>query len=189
VGDARRVTTGNAADASLLYAVARGDREALSQLYTRHAGVMFSLALRLLHDPHDAEDLVHDAFVEAWQHAGEYDPARASVRTWLLIRVRSRGLDRARQRLARRARLETLAASPPEERDAHEIDHGRVREALSSLNEDQRGVLELGYFRGLSSAQIATALGIPVGTVKSRVSAALAQLRRALGAAKGDTAP
>ncbi len=174
---------GETADHALLYAVARGSREALSDLYERHAAVMMALATRILRDPREAEDLVHDVFVEAWKHAGDYDPERASVRSWLLLRLRSRCLDRARSAGVRRVQVvsevDERGAEPVEQ---HLEDHGRLRSALHALSDDQRRVLELGYFRGLSSQEIADSLGIPIGTVKSRVGAALGQLRRALGA-------
>ena len=83
-------------DVEDLRALARGDNEALGRLYDRHGPVLMALGLRLLTERREAEDLVHDCFVEAWRHAGEYDPTRASVKTWLVMRMRSRCLDRLR---------------------------------------------------------------------------------------------
>jgi RNA polymerase sigma-70 factor, ECF subfamily len=179
----RAVSLGEPSDEVLLYAVARGDREALAQLYERHVGVMLALAERILRQGREAEDLVHDVFVEAWRHAGDYDPARASVRTWLLLRLRSRAFDRMRSVGAKKvSSLAELDDREGAEHELHRDDHPRVREALSKLTDEQRTVLELGYFHGLSSQEIADCLQIPIGTVKSRVSAALSQLRRSLGA-------
>jgi RNA polymerase sigma-70 factor (ECF subfamily) len=182
--EARTVAPGETADQALLYRLARGERAALAVLYERHAAMMLALAQRILRDAREAEDLVHDVFVEAWRHAGDYDPTRASVRSWLLLRVRSRCLDRARSAGVRRVSLMPSPRElPREDAEAHAADHGRVRAALDALSSEQRRVLELGYFHGLSSQEIADYLGIPIGTVKSRVSAAMVQLRRALGAA------
>jgi RNA polymerase sigma-70 factor (ECF subfamily) len=185
--EARRVSSADAADHAVLYAVARGDRHALAQLYEQHAAVMLALAQRMLRDSREAEDVVHDVFVEAWRHAGEYDPTRSSVRSWLLLRLRSRCLDRLRSAGVKRVQLmaEVVEVSR-EDGELHRSDHGRIRAALDSLSSEQRAVLELGYFHGLSSKEIAENLAIPIGTVKSRVGAALAQLRRVLGADSGE---
>jgi RNA polymerase sigma-70 factor (ECF subfamily) len=185
--EARRVSSGDAAEHAVLYSVARGDRQALAQLYQRHSSVMMALAQRMLRDAREAEDVVHDVFMEAWRHAGEYDPTRASVRSWLLLRLRSRCLDRMRSAGVRRVQLmaEVVEVSR-DEGESHKPDHSRIRAALDGLSVDHRTVLELGYFQGLSSKEIADCLGIPIGTVKSRVGAALGQLRRALGAESGE---
>lgn len=175
------VSLGTSTDQDLLYAVARGDRAALADLYRLHAGRMFALAIHMLKDRREAEDLVHDVFVEAWQHSGDYDCRRGSVRAWLLMRLRSRALDRRRSTRARQVALVADFDDMRGEDAFHDApDHGRMRSALLSLTAHQRAVLELGYFRGLSSQEIADHLGIPIGTVKSRVSAALVQLRQHL---------
>jgi RNA polymerase sigma-70 factor (ECF subfamily) len=185
--EARVVSSGEAADHAVLYSLARGDRQALAQLYERHVSVMMALAQRMLRDPREAEDLVHDVFMEAWRHAGEYDPTRSSVRSWLLLRLRSRCLDRMRSASVRRVQLMAeLIEVPRDDGEAYKSDHGRIRAALDGLSTDHRTVLELGYFQGLSSQEIADSLGIPIGTVKSRVGAALNQLRRVLNAENGE---
>lgn len=170
-------------DDALIVQVARGDRAALGDLYDRHVGVMAALATRILGDARDAEDLVHDVFVEAWQRAGDFDPSRGSVRTWLLIRVRSRCLDRKRSPAVRRRQAmpaeDALGAATRDHGEAS-VDGKRLRAALEALSPDQRGVLVLAYFEGLSSTEIAERLDIPVGTVKSRVSAAMSKLRERL---------
>ena len=98
------------ADARLMQALARRDERALAELYDRHAPTMLGVALRILKNRQDAEDLRHDVFFEAWRRAGEYDPARGTVRSWLLLRVRSRGIDRLRSLdAARRIRSGTQA--------------------------------------------------------------------------------
>jgi RNA polymerase sigma-70 factor, ECF subfamily len=172
------------ADDALIVQVARGGRSALGDLYDRHVGVMAALATRILGDARDAEDLVHDVFVEVWQRAGDFDPSRGSVRTWLLVRVRSRCLDRKKSpAVRRRGAMPAEDALCADTRDHGEasVDGTRLRTALEALSPDQRGVLVLAYFEGLSSAEIAERLDIPIGTVKSRVSAAMSKLRERLG--------
>ena len=142
---------------------------------------MLSLGLRILGDQGEAEELLHDVFIEVWKRAGDYDPSRGSVRTWLMLRMRSRCLDRVRSA----ARSRTMSVSEEMERAAYgeparasEVaDARRVHGALAELPEAQRQVLELGYFSGLSCSEIAEVLGVPLGTVKSRLHAALKKLR------------
>jgi RNA polymerase sigma-70 factor (ECF subfamily) len=172
-------------DDALIVEVARGDRAALSALYDRHVAVMSALAHRILGNERDAEDLIHDVFVEVWQRAGDFDPGRGSVKTWLLVRVRSRCLDRKKSPAVkkRRAMPAEEDVSGPDARDHADValDGQKLHAALGTLPQDQRSVLILGYFEGLSSSEIALRLEIPIGTVKSRVSAALSKLRAHLG--------
>jgi RNA polymerase sigma-70 factor (ECF subfamily) len=167
------------ADIDVLRRMALGEPEALGILYDRHAGVMLALGVRILRARRDAEDLLHDVFLEAWRNAGDYDPARGSVKNWLLLRMRSRCLDRVRSHAFSRA--EALQADAArygsDEKFDRRIDGARARSLLDTLPEGQREVLELGYLQGLSLSEIANVLGIPVGTVKSRVSAAMLKLR------------
>jgi RNA polymerase sigma-70 factor (ECF subfamily) len=177
-------TDAPALDAQLVQAVAEGDREALGMLYDRFAPAMLAVAQRIVGSAREAEDLVQDVFLEAWQRARHYDSARGSVRTWLMMRVRSRGLDRLRaQKRAPSVDLETaqIATREAEREDASSARDARVlRTALGELHEDQRTVLELGYFAGYSCSEIAARLEIPIGTVKSRMSRAVAELRARL---------
>jgi RNA polymerase sigma-70 factor (ECF subfamily) len=170
-------------DIDVLRRIAAGEKAALGSLYDRHAGVMLALGVRITGMRREAEDLLHDAFLEAWRHAGDFDPQRGSVKTWLLLRMRSRCLDRVRSHAF--SRSDTLDAEPAHvsgvDKTDRQIDGARARGLLSALPEGQREVLELGYFQGLSFSEIAELLGIPVGTVKSRVSAALVKLREDLG--------
>jgi RNA polymerase sigma-70 factor, ECF subfamily len=176
---------GGGADAVLMASVARGDREALARLYDRHADVVLALIQRIVRDAALAEDLLHDVFLEAWHHAGAYDPQRGSVRTWLMIRARSRALDR-RGKLARDADVALRAGREPVrfegEADVIGIDGARLRRLAAGLDAELVRVIELAYFEGLSSSEMAEALSIPVGTVKSRMARALATLRAAFGA-------
>jgi RNA polymerase sigma-70 factor (ECF subfamily) len=170
----------DAEDEVLVAAMAAGDRAALATLYERHASLLLGLALRIVREKREAEDLLHDVFLEAWRTAKDFDPKRGRVRTWLAIRMRSRALDLQKSaRVSRNtgdAGLELLV----DEGDAASPDHGRVRRALTELGTDQRRVLELAYFEGLSCTEIAERIAIPVGTVKSRIAAGLDRLRSGL---------
>src|SRR5215218_7859669 len=178
-----------AIDAALVAAIARGDRGALASLYDRHSGILLGLALRIVRERREAEDLLHDVFLEAWRSAKDFDPKRGRVRTWLAIRMRSRALDLQKSaRVSRNAGdagldllVDDSAISSP--------DHARVRAALADLGTDQRRVLELAYFEGLSCTEIAARVSIPVGTVKSRIAAGLDRLRHGLSGRMSGASP
>lgn len=168
-------------DAALVLAIAGGDRAALATLYERHSSALLGLAMRIVRERREAEDLLHDVFLEAWRSAKDFDPKRGRVRTWLAIRMRSRALDQMKSarvsRNAGDAGLEVLV----DDREVASPDHARVRAALAELGPEQRKVLELAYFEGLSCSEIAERVAIPIGTVKSRVAAGLDRLRVGLG--------
>jgi RNA polymerase sigma-70 factor (ECF subfamily) len=168
-------------DAALVLAMAGGDQDALAALYQRHAPLLLGLALRIVRDRREAEDLLHDVFLEAWRAAHAFDPDRGKVRTWLAVRMRSRALDQQKSaRVSRNAGDGDLAAlvdDGPRSSPDLAPDQHRVRQALGALGAEQRQVLELAYFDGLSCTEIATRVGIPVGTVKSRIAAAMGRLR------------
>jgi RNA polymerase sigma-70 factor (ECF subfamily) len=167
-------------DAELVAAIARGDRGALASLYDRHSAVLLGLAMRIVRDRREAEDLLHDVFLEAWRSAKNFDPNRGRVRTWLAIRMRSRALDLQKSaRVSRNAGDAGLDLLVDDNQNASP-DHARVRAALADLGADQRRVLELAYFEGLSCTEIAERISIPVGTVKSRIAAGLDRLRNGL---------
>lgn len=144
---------------------------------------MLGLATRLLGDRLEAEDLVHDVFVEAWNKADAFCAERGSTGAWLMVRIRSRAIDRlrrsgvARRHAAQTAAMEAAGAAAAED-PARACDRGRVAEALSALSPEQRSVIERAYFGGLSCADIARESGTPLGTVKSRLAAATRELRR-----------
>jgi RNA polymerase sigma-70 factor (ECF subfamily) len=171
----------DADDAALVRAMADGDRGALATLYRRHAPALLGLALRIVRERREAEDLLHDVFLEAWRSARDFDPKRGRVRTWLAIRMRSRCLDHQKSarvsRNAGDAGLEVVA----DERAPASPDHDRVRGALGELAPEQRAVVELAYFEGLSCSEIAARVAIPIGTVKSRLAAGLRALRVRMG--------
>jgi RNA polymerase sigma-70 factor, ECF subfamily len=172
-------------DFELVTAMARGDAAALGSLYDRHAARMYSLAKKIVVTPSSAEDIVQEVFLEAWKKAASYDPARGGVKSWLLMRTRSRCIDF--RRAAHQSRSRTVGDDFWTEQVASPVsdvslvpDQAAVRRALAALPKDQREALLLGYFEGLSSSEIAARVGSPVGTIKTRVAAALSKLRVAL---------
>lgn len=169
-------------DTELIAQIARGQQAALGALYDRHSSLLLAVLKRVLRDTQEAEDVLHEVFLEVWQHAADFDPGRGSVRSWLVMRARSRGLDRWRV-LVRQRGLAQEALLPNEATSTASAENLSVRRALSNLSPELRSLLELGYFEGMSSAEIAAHEGLPVGTVKSRVARALAELREVLGRA------
>lgn len=177
-------------DERLLRAMADGHSEALGVLYDRYAGRLMPVAVSILRNPRDAEDLIHDVFLEAWKKARSFDASRGSVRSWLSLRVRSRAIDRLRALTLKRNhaqsyRAEAAASQGSGEDAAVDTDCALAQAALGALTATQREVIELGYFRGLSCSEIASHCGIPLGTVKSRLAAALNKLRQHLKTSEG----
>lgn len=181
---------GPAEDVSSLRQASEGDGPALSRLYDTHARAIYSLALRVLGDQADAEDVVQEVFAQAWRQAGRYDARRGTVAAWLLTMARTRAIDRLR---ARRARPDTRGSDPddagqalaaplidPGDTLAAERDAARVRAALADLPLLQRLAIELAYFEGLSQSEIAERLEQPLGTIKTRIRLGLLKLRDAL---------
>jgi RNA polymerase sigma-70 factor (ECF subfamily) len=171
----------DAEDAALVQAMASGDRTALASLYERHASLLLGLALKIVRERREAEDLLHDVFLEAWRQARHFDPKRGRVRTWLAIRMRSRALDLQKSARVSRNAGDAGLEIVPDEGEVKSPDHARVREALAGLGDDQRRVVELAYFEGLSCSEIAERIAIPIGTVKSRLAAGLGKLRDCIG--------
>ena len=157
----------NARSGQLLRLIARGDRAALGELYDGYAPIVLAVAQRMLGTRSAAEELVHEVFVEVWQRAGDYTEQRASIHTQLLLRTRARALARLRaQPSLARAALEVARQAPPP-----------LRGVVFALPAEQRAVLELGYFGGYTSLEIAEKLSLPVATVKERMASAIAYLR------------
>ena len=167
-------------DEALVAQMADGNSAALSSLYARHAPKLLGLLVSMLGGKAEAEDLLHDVFLEAWRHAADYAPERGSVRAWLTTRTRSRALDKIKS-AARRRSVPTEHAPEPSVPAPVFDDHRRLQETLLEMPENQREVLLLAYFEDLSASEIALRLGLPVGTVKSRTRAALTTLRDILG--------
>jgi RNA polymerase sigma factor (sigma-70 family) len=177
-------------DEDLLAGLAAGRIEALDALYERYKTMAYGIARRITGDDSLAEDVVQDAFLGAWRSADRYVAGRGSVKTWLLAIVHHRAIDAIRRRKP--------ASELPEEADGSRtpgplmvpdvwgevsgrLDADAVRAALAALPALQRQALELAYFGGLSQTEMADRLGVPLGTVKSRVRLALVSMRRELG--------
>jgi RNA polymerase sigma-70 factor (ECF subfamily) len=180
-------------DAALVARMARGDRAALSVLYSRYASRLLALAMQILKDREEAEDTLHDVFLEAWQKAASYSEERGAVAAWLSLRARSRAIDRRRSVPRTRAvPLEALGTDGPVDPgpDPTRIqDQRRLGPAFAVMTADEQQVIVLGYFEGLTSSEIAAQLGTPIGTVKSRTRSALVKLRGALGEERGGGRP
>lgn len=171
-----------------------GDEQALGELYDRWQPAVRAVALRLVQDAMDADDVVEEVFWQAWRQAARFDADRGGASTWLLTIARSRSLDKLRS--VRRSREDTglegieddshgdaLAVSAPDPMAAADLNErgAMVREALATLPVEQREALELGYFEGLSQSEIAEKLRLPLGTVKTRMRLALRKLKDKLG--------
>lgn len=183
-------------DAELVERMARGEQHALGELFSRHASRLLSIGVAIVGEPSEAEDVLHDVFMEAFRRARSYRSDRGQVYSWLAIRMRSRSLDRRksnapRQHILEEAVLATERAVTMGETETqmgvHALDHRNLSGALRSLEAQHAEVLMLGYFEDLSCSEIATRLHIPVGTAKSRTRRALILLRQLLQNAKGRT--
>lgn len=172
--------------------------ESLASLYDETSSILYGLALRVLNDPADAEEVVLDAYQQVWKSIDTFDPSRGTTLGWLTIITRSRAIDRLRSAGTRRAReipigddWEMPSASPtPESHSIFEQERKLIRSTLETLAPEQREAIELAYFRGLTYVEVAEALGAPLGTIKTRIRGGMRKLREALepsAAAKGDT--
>jgi RNA polymerase sigma-70 factor, ECF subfamily len=176
------------ADEELISLVGRGDAEAFAVLYDRHSRPAYSLAYRMMGEKQAAEDLLQDAFIRFWRSAASYRAKRASVRTWLLSIVHNRGIDQLRSLASRRRTQEKIEASAAKSQPSEAFAQSwrnsqreQVREALSTLPEEQLKILELAYFSGYTHVEIAELLDVPLGTVKSRMRLGLKKMRDYFG--------
>jgi RNA polymerase sigma-70 factor (ECF subfamily) len=175
------------ADGELLRRIGEGDAGAIGELYDRYAAILFPIAVRILRDRAEAEDIVHDAFVTVADRASQYAAERGSVSAWLVTLVRNLSIDRTRRRERRGALARDVVAHEPvaqvQAPDALVIDaveRAKIRRALASLPEAQRATLEVAFFEGLSYPEIAARENVPLGTIKSRAARAILSLREAL---------
>jgi len=173
----------------LLQRLAAGERDALGELFDLHAGLVHGLALRVLRDPAEAEDVVQEVFVQVWRQADRFDPSRGRPEAWLCTIARTRALDRLRRRSSRRE--DPAEAAPGLVATPAPALGIAVRDALATLPFEQRQPLELAYYEGLSQTEISERLGAPLGTIKTRMRTGLLRLRERLApsetAAQGDT--
>jgi RNA polymerase sigma-70 factor (ECF subfamily) len=185
------VSDSSVADRAAFDRMARGDQDALGEIYDRHGRLVYSLALRIVRDQSDAEDVVQEVFSQAWRQAARYDGSRGSVLGWLLTLTRSRSIDRLR---GRRSRPEPAGseevlnaipdpATPADIQAASSAQATEVRAALDGLSVLQRVAIELAFYEGLTHAEIAERLELPLGTVKTRIRQGLLKLRDRLAGA------
>ncbi|OKI35519.1 RNA polymerase subunit sigma [Saccharothrix sp. CB00851] len=172
----------------LLALVARGDDKAFARLYDVVAGRVFSLVRRVVRDHAQSEEVTQEVLVEVWRTAGRYDPGRGSALAWVMTMAHRRAVDRVRSAQAA-TRREDLAArldvetpfDAVSEQVAARVERRQVRRCLSMLTELQRESILLGYFQGYTYPETASVLGIPLGTVKTRMRDGLIRLRDCLG--------
>jgi RNA polymerase sigma-70 factor, ECF subfamily len=183
------VTPGSESAATLIAAIAAGDRDAFSRFYDLTAPMAFGLIRRVLRDPEAAAEVLQEVFWQVWQDASRYDPTRGSPEAWLVTRAKTRAIDRLR---STRRRDRTFVApvdesvaqrreEPAQNPAVVAEDRSLVQTALAQLPEAQRRVIELAFFEGLTQSEIATRLGEPLGTVKTRARLGLDRLRGVLG--------
>ena len=180
---------GSESSAVLVAAIAAGDRDAFSRFYDLTAPIAFGLIRRVLRDPEAAADVLQEVFWQVWREAGRYDPSRGSPEAWVAMRAKARAIDRLRSMRRRdKAFVASVDESVAGRRGEGEApnpavvaeDRGLVQSALAQLPEAQRRVIELAFFEGLTQSEIATRLGEPLGTVKTRTRLGLDRLRGAL---------
>jgi len=171
-------------EAALLLRLRAGDESALSELYDKFGGLVYSVAYHVLQNATLAEEVAQDTFLKVWKQAHAWDPARGRVTTWLLTITRYTAIDRLRieQRRVPRAQLDledvmtVLGEAGPMDKPGW-ADERLAQALVNELPADQRKVIELAYFLDMSHTEMAEHLGIPLGTVKGRVRAALQKLR------------
>ena len=169
---------GRLTDGDLIRRVARRDANAFEALYHRFARPVFGLALRRLGDRMRAEDAVQETFAAVWRSARTYKPDRGAGAPWLYAVARNAIVDRSRSRTEPPGEVPDIASTElgPDERAEASYVSWRVHRALESLSPNERDVIELAYYGGLSQSEVADFLGIPLGTVKTRTRAGLGRL-------------
>lgn len=170
-----------ATDQQLLSQMAQGHEEALRELHRRHAALLYGLGYRMLRQREDVENCVQDAFLNAWRHAGRYDPKLAGPRTWLVSIAHHRFLQELRDRPEAGLELGEWQAAP----HADPLPPAIAGQAMTVLDPEERSLIELAFYRGHSHTELSRITGMPLGTVKSRLRTALRRMRGALGGGEG----
>ncbi len=170
-------------DLRIIKAIQKGNKNAFAELYDLHNTWLMALAFRILQNKRDAEDLLHDVFVEIWNKASSYQPERGTVRSWLAIKIRSRALDRLRKlntikkHISEQSETE-YATIATEANISSAVEQEQTQKMLQKLTPTQRNIIELSYFRGLSCQEIANYCQMPLGTVKSGLLRSIQLLRK-----------
>ena len=172
---------GSGDDTALLARMGNGDENAMEDIFRRYSGAVYSVALRVLHDTGQAEDVMQEIFLQLWRKPGAFVQGRGSLGAWLVVVARNRAIDLLRRRKPSDSVDDVVLASPINVADEAERNTmmEKVRRVIADLPAEQRRSLELAYFEGLSQAEIASRTGDPLGTVKTRVRQALITLRKA----------
>lgn len=173
---------------SYIDGIRSGNHESLARLYDESSPILYGLALRILNDPADAEEVVLDVYQQVWRVAKSFDESRGSVYGWLTVLTRSRAIDRLRCAGSRRMRERPIAEDcqvrckqpVPEEQTLLREERARVRGALAALSPEQREAIELAFFRGLTHVEVAEAMGVPLGTIKTRIRIGMRRMRDVL---------
>ncbi|MGF1493380.1 MAG: sigma-70 family RNA polymerase sigma factor [Microcoleaceae cyanobacterium] len=182
----------NASDAELIRCLRAGHASALKILYERYSGLVYSIALKILNQSNEAEDLTQDIFLNFWRQE-RFDPSRAALSTYLSVMTRSRALNRLKSLSSRHQTLERLQSrelseptTPTPLEQASLTEQGQtLQQALNQLPERQRQILEMNFYQGISHSEIARQLEMPMGTVKTNARQGLIKLRKLLGSAVG----
>lgn len=171
-------------DTELLSRVGQGDENAMESVFRRYCGPVYSVALRILHDGGQAEDVMQEIFLQLWRRPAAFVQTRGSLGAWLVVVTRNRAIDHLRRRKLTDSVDDVVLASPVNVSDEAERNAmmEKVRGVLANLPQEQRKSLELAYFEGLTHAEIASRTGDPLGTVKTRIRQALISLRKAFEA-------
>jgi RNA polymerase sigma-70 factor (ECF subfamily) len=170
-------------DWSLLARIGQKDEEALSALYDRYSGLVFSEARRILRDTGAAEEILQDLFFQVWRTAERFDPARGSLAGWLLVAARNRAISKLRKKSGQTEELDENGVSFSVNVESHAAQNlllDKVRAVMGSLPENQREALECAYFEGMSHSEIAEKTGQPLGTIKTRIRSAMESLKKVL---------
>lgn len=187
MGEAQSINCGR--DVELLQRISQGDRAAFSEFYDLYSTLFFSVAVKILNDPKEAEDVLQDVFVQIWEKAGSFDPRLGKPSSWGMTFIRNRAIDRIRasqrrSRLVENAAIEA-APTPPVNASANESVCGRekaelVRSAVTGLPAEQRQAIEMAFFSGLTQNEISARLREPLGTIKARIRRGMLKLREKL---------
>ena len=185
-GDATRRSAADraAGDELLLTRAKGGDQQAMTELFDQYSGMVYSVALRVLNDPGQAEDVMQEIFLQVWNRPDRFTQGRGSLGAWLAVIARNRSIDLLRQRRPTEPCEDVVLESGTNL--ASEVERNtmmtKVRGVLRNLPQEQQKSLELAFFQGLTHAEIAERTGDPLGTVKTRIRAGLAALRKGVGA-------
>ena len=169
------------ADQFLIEKICQQDKQALDTLYQKHHEKMLGLAYQMLGQITDAEDIIHDVFIEIWHKASSYNSSKATVFGWLMLRVRSRCLDKIRKTQTQKKYVQKQEIEQEFQANSATdtyIDNKLLNKTLNILSTKQRFIIEMSYFKGLSCSEISHYYGIPLGTVKTRLLSAMNKMKK-----------